>query len=135
MSYLEFAKKHVKLSKLLENEEKIKTKAAEDFAAKHRVIVEDIINMRVRGELLIGMHRARSAAIAHYNNEKIPKDVIFEKSNAKGVEVEWIYVPGAYEKKLFFHLFGGGYMMGNLDTRKWSPYLYSRETNMRCLNV
>lgn len=97
--------------------------------------MDDIVNMRVGGALLIGMNRAKSAATAYEAIKRIPKDVTFNRSDARGVEVEWIYVPEADEKKVFFHLFGGGYIMGTLDTRKWSPYLYSKETNMRSLNV
>ncbi|MHA1671241.1 MAG: alpha/beta hydrolase [Promethearchaeota archaeon] len=135
MSYLEVANVHPKLGELLEENAIISTKASEEFAAKHGVSVEDITNMRVKGSLLLGMNRHISAATALETNKHIPNDVAFKRVDTGSVESEWIYVSDAVEKKVFFHLFGGGYIMGNLDTRHWSPYLYSRETKMRCLNV
>lgn len=135
MSYLEVAKIHPKLGRLLEKGAVVSAKAAEKFAAKHGVSVEDITNMRVKGALLLGMNRHMSAATALEAYKRIPNDVAFDRVDAGGVESEWIYVPDATEKKVFFHLFGGGYIMGNLEIRRWSPYLYSKETHMRCLNV
>lgn len=135
MSYLEISKIHPKLGKLLEAEHKIGSRAAEEFAAAHGVTVEDIVNMRVSGKLILGMNRAISQGRANEVNKRIPKDVKFDRKDAGGVEVEWVYVPSADDEKLYFHLFGGGYIMGNLNTRKYSPYLYSRSSNMRCLNV
>lgn len=135
MAYLEVAKIHPKLGGLLEKGAIINAKAAEEFAAKHGVSVEDITSMRVYGALLLGMNRHMSAATAFEAYKQIPNDVTFDRVDAGGVESEWIYVSNAIKKKVFFHLFGGGYIMGNLDTRRWSTYLYSRETNMRCLNV
>ena len=135
MSYLEVAKIHPKLGNLLEEGVAISEKAAKEYATKHGVSVEDIINMRVDGALMIGMNRHMSAVGALEANKSIPNDVVFDRLDAGGVESEWIYVSEAAEKKVFFHLFGGGYMMGNLDIRRWSPYLYSKETHMRCLNV
>lgn len=135
MSYLEVAKLHPKLGELLEKDVVISAKAAEEFAAKHGVSVDDITNMRVDAALLLGMNRHISTVNALKTNKFIPNDVVFNRVDVEGVESEWIYVSDAIEKKIFFHLFGGGYIMGNLDTRRWSPYLYSRETNMRCLNV
>lgn len=135
MSYLEVAKIHPKLGRLLEKGAVVSAKAAEKFAAKHGVSVEDITNMRVEGALLLGMNRHMSAATALEAHKDIPNDVVFERVNTEGVESEWIYVPDATKEKVFFHLFGGGYIMGNLDTRCWSTYLYSREAKIRCLNV
>jgi len=135
MSYLEVAKIHPKLGGLLEKDTKFSAKAAEEFAAKHGVSVEDINSMRVDGALLLGMHRYIDTLIALEDNKHIPKDVTFKRVDAGGVESEWIYVPDANEKKVFFHLFGGGYIIGNLDSRRWSTFLYSRETKLRCLNV
>ena len=135
MSYLEVAKVHPKLGNLLEKGAVFGAKAAEGFAVNNGVSVEDIINMRVDGSLMLGMNRHMSTVGALEANKQIPNEVAFKRVDAGGVESEWIYIPDATEKKVFFHLFGGGYMMGTLDTRRWSPYLYSRETNMRCLNI
>ena len=135
MSYVEVINLHPKLGKLLEEDAEIGEKATKEFASKHGVSVEDILSMRVSGDLLIGMNRYKAAVSARESIKRIPNDVIFERIDAGGVESEWIYVPEADENKIWFHLFGGGYIMGNLDIRKWSPYLYSKETNMRSLNV
>jgi len=135
MSYLEVAKVHPKLGKLLEKDAVISAKASEEFATKNGVSVEDIINMRVDASLMLGMNRHIVSVAATKFNKLIPNDVILKRVDAGGVESEWIYTTNSMDKKVFFHLFGGGYIMGNLDTRKWSPYLYSRETNLRCLNV
>ncbi|MFX1447344.1 MAG: alpha/beta hydrolase [Promethearchaeota archaeon] len=135
MAYLEVAKVHPKLGALLEKDAKFSTKVAEEFAAKHSVSVEDITSMRVDGTLLLAMHRYIDTVIAFEDNKHIPNDVTFERVDAGGVESEWTYVPDANEKKVFFHLFGGGYIIGNLDSRRWSAYLYTRETKIRCLNV
>ncbi len=135
MSYLEVAKIHPKLGKILELDAEISVKAAEEFAANHGVSVEDLTVRRVNGALLLGMHRYIDKATALETNKNIPEDVIFKRVDTGGVESEWIYVSNAVDKKVVFHLFGGGYIIGNLDSRRWSPYLYSRETKMRCLNV
>ena len=135
MSYLEVAKIHPKLGRLLEEDVEISDKAAKEYAAKHGVSVEDITIMRVDVALLLGMSRHMAAAGALEVNKSIPNDVSFKRVDAGNVESEWIYVSNVKMKKVFFHLFGGGYIMGNLDIRRWSPYLYSKETHMRCLNV
>ena len=135
MSYLEVAKIHPKLGKILELEAEISAKAAEDFAATHGVNVEDITNMRVDGSLLLGMHRYIDRVTALETNKNIQKDVVFKRVDAGGVESEWIYVSNANDKKVLLHLFGGGYIIGNLDSRRWTAYLYSKEANIRCLNV
>lgn len=135
MSYLEVSKIHPKLGKLLERDAEISAKAAEEFAAKHGVSVEDLTIKKVNGLLLLGMHRYIDTVTALETNKNIPEDVTFKRVDAGGVESEWVYVSNADDKKVFFHLFGGGYIIGNLDSRRWSPLLYSRETNLRCLNV
>lgn len=135
MAYLEIAKVHPKLGCLIEREAKISAKFAEEFAAKHGVTVDDITSLRLDASLLLGMNRYIDTVTALDTNKSIPNDVLFDRVDAGGVESEWIYVSSAAEEKVFFHLFGGGYIMGNLDNRRWSPYLYSRETNMWCLNV
>ncbi len=135
MAYLEVAKVHPKLGELLEKDAVVSAKAAEEFASKNGVSVQDITSMRVDGALLLEMHRYIDMVNASEANKQIPKDVVFNRVNAGGVELEWAYVPDADEDKVLFRLFGGGYIIGNLDSRRWLTYLYSRETNMQCLNV
>lgn len=135
MSYHEVSKIHPKLAKLLEMDDEISAKATEEFAAKNRVSVEDIAKMRVNASLLIEMHRYIDQVAAIETNKNIPEEVTFKRVDEGSVELEWIYVSNAADKKVLFHLFGGGYLLGTLDSRRWLPYLYSRETNMRCLNI
>ena len=51
------------------------------------------------------------------------------------IPAEWISVPGAHEEKVFYNLYGGGYIMGTLKSRRIIPYHLSRATKLRCLNI
>jgi monoterpene epsilon-lactone hydrolase len=135
MSYLEVAKVHPQLGKLLEEDFKLNSKAGEEFAKKNGVSLEAITGLQGDWDLLLEYNRYIAAALALENNKQIPNNVTFELVDAGGVQSEWIYIPEASDEMIFFHLFGGGYIMGNLPTRRWSPYLYSRQTKMRVLNV
>jgi acetyl esterase/lipase len=135
MSYLEVRKVHPKLGKLLEDEFKLSSKASEEFAKKKGVPLEDITSFKGDWDLLLEFNRYNSATLSLEKAKLIPKDVAFDRVDAGGVKSEWIYVPEPSEEKIFFHLFGGGYIMGTLKTRRWDPYLYSRLTKMRVLNV
>ncbi|NVM18756.1 MAG: alpha/beta hydrolase [Candidatus Lokiarchaeota archaeon] len=135
MSYLEVAKIHPKLGKILEKDAKISAKVAEEFAANHGVSVDDITNLKVSPPLLLHMHRYIDKIVALEENNCIPNNIEFKRFNAGNVESEWVYTPDTDEQKILFHLFGGGYIMGNLDTRRWIASLYMRGTNLRCLNV
>jgi acetyl esterase/lipase len=135
MSYLEVAKVHPQLGKLLEDDFNLSSKAGEVFAKKNGVSLEDIIGLQGDWVLLLEFNRYTSAALALETAKQIPDNVAFELVDAGGVQSEWIYVPEASEEKIYFHLLGGGYILGTLPTRRWSPYLYSRQTKMRVLNV
>ena len=135
MSYQEVAKIHLKLGNLLEEIFKLSSKAGEEFAKKKGVSLEDIIGLKGDWDLLLEYNRNNAEVLALETNKQIPDNVTFKSVDAGGVPSEWIYVPEASQEKIFFHLFGGGYIMGDLLTRRWSPYLYSRQTNMRILNV
>jgi acetyl esterase/lipase len=135
LSYLEVAKVHPKLGKLLEEEFKIKSEYAKEFAEKKRVSLEKITSFKADWNILLEYNRYISACMDLEKAKQIPKDVIFEKIYTGGVQSEWIYLPKASEEKILFHLFGGGYIMGNLQTTRWEPYLYSKLIKMRVLNV
>lgn len=85
--------------------------------------------------MLTKFYRHLSDSIRALNNEKIPGDVTIERINIGELSAEWIYVPGASEHKIYLTLFGGGYIMGNLESRRWIPYLLSKVTNYRCLRI
>jgi len=135
MSYLEVAKIHPQLGKLLENDFKLQSKAGEEFAEKNGVSLEEIRSMQVDWDLILKFNRHIAAALSMERAKQIPDNVVFQLVNTGGVQSEWISVPQASDKKIFFHLFGGGYIMGTLPTRRWSPYLYSKQTKMRVLNL
>jgi acetyl esterase/lipase len=135
MSYLEVAKIHPKLGELLERKAIISTEIAEEFASKNGVSVDDITNMRVKPVLLLGMHRYIDKNVALQENNSIPNNIKFKRMNTGSVESEWVYTPDLDDQKVLFHLFGGGYIMGNLDSRRWIASIYMRETNLRCLNI
>jgi monoterpene epsilon-lactone hydrolase len=135
MSYLEVAKIHPKLGNLLEKNFKTSKKIAEDFAKKNGVSVDDITSLRVKPNLLLGMHRYIDNIVAIEENSCIPNNVQFKRIKTGNIESEWVYITDLDDQKLLFHLFGGGYVMGTLDTRRWIASLYMKETNIRCLNV
>ncbi len=135
MSYLEVSTVHPQLGKLLEEDFNLNSKAGEEFAKKNGVSLEQITGLQGDWDQLLEFNRFTSASLALEKIRQIPDTTIFELVDAGGVQSEWIYVPEASEEKIFFHLFGGGYIMGTLPTRRWSPYLYSRQTKMRVLNV
>jgi acetyl esterase/lipase len=135
MSYLEVEKIHPKLGALLKKNDSISTKIAEEFATKNGVSLDDITSMKVKPVLLLHMHRYIDRLVAIEENNCIPKDVKFNRIITGNVESEWVYTSDTDDQKVLFHLFGGGYIMGNLDTRRWISSLYMRETNIRCLNI
>jgi monoterpene epsilon-lactone hydrolase len=135
MSYLEVAKIHPKLGKLLEKDATISAEIAKEFATKNGVSVDDITSLKVNPPLLLHMHRYIDKIVALEENSCIPNNVKFKRFNAGNLESEWVYNTDTDEQKVLFHLFGGGYIMGNLDTRRWIASLYMRGTNFRCLNV
>ena len=135
MSYLEVAKLHPKLGELLEKITTTSAEIAKEFATKNGVSVDDITSLKVNPPLLLHMHRYIDKIVALEENNSIPNDVKFKRFNAGNVESEWVYTSDIDDQKVLFHLFGGGYIMGNLDTRRWIASLYMKETNLRCLNV
>ena len=68
-------------------------------------------------------------------NALIPKDIKFERIDANGVPCDWVTCPNCEENKVLLWLFGGGYVMGTLETRKNFPFLIGREGKIRSLLV
>ena len=68
-------------------------------------------------------------------SELIPKDIKFERVDANGVPCDWVSCPNCEENKVLLWLFGGGYVMGTLETRKTFPFLIGREGKIRSLLV
>jgi acetyl esterase/lipase len=91
--------------------------------------------MKTNPSLLLGMHRYIDKIVAREENKYIPKKIKFKRFRAGNVESEWVDSSDTDNHKILFHLFGGGYIMGNLDSRRWIASLYVKNTNLRCLNV
>ena len=135
MSYEEISKVHKELGKLIEEGFQLGQKQTQEFASQNSISVEDLIGGKVEPMMLIKYYRYLSDSSGIISNEKIPGEVTIERINIGELSAEWIYVPGASEHKIYLTLFGGGYIMGNLESRRWIPYWLSKVTNYRCLNI
>jgi len=135
MSYKEISKVHEELGKLMEERFQLRQKLTQEFASQNSVSVEDLVGGRIESIMFIKYSRALSDSSGIINNEKIPGDVTIERIDIGELPAEWIYVPEASEHKIYLTLFGGGYFMGNLESRRWIPHLLSKVTNYRCLNI
>jgi len=135
MSYEEISKVHEELGKLMEERFQLRQKLTQEFAYQNSVSVEDLLVGKVELMMIIKYNRHLSDSSGIITNEKIPGDVTIERINIGELPAEWIYVPEASERKIYLTLFGGGYFMGNLESRRWIPYLLSKVTNYRCLNI
>ncbi len=135
MSYEEISKVHEKLGKLIEERVQLRPKLTQEFASQNNISVEDLVGGKVEPMMITKFYRHLSDSIKILNNEKIPGNVTIERINIGELSAEWIYVPEASEHKIYMTLFGGGYMIGNLESTRWIPYLLSKVTNYRCLNI
>lgn len=86
-------------------------------------------------DIALEYQRYLSAFTSLKRNELIPKEVIFEQVDANGVPAEWVISPNAKKEKVLFHLFGGGYVMGTIETRRWLPFLMGRASKIRSLII
>ena len=118
MAYEEISKVHEELGKLIEEGFKLGQKTTQEFASQNNVSVEDLVGGKVDPMMLIKFYRHLSDSSGILNNEEIPGDVTIERINIGELPAEWIYVPGAFEHKIYLTLFGGGYIMGNLESRR-----------------
>jgi len=135
MSYKEISKVHEELGKLMEESFQLGQKLTQEFASKNNVSVEDLVGGKVELLMFLKFNRYFYDSLGIINNEKIPGDVTIERINIGELPAEWIYVPEASEHKIYLTLFGGGYFTGKLESRRWIPYLLSKVTNYRCLNI
>ncbi len=135
MSYEEISKVHEELGKLMKERFQLRPKLTQEFAYQNGVSVEDLVGGKIEPMMIIKFYRHLSDSIRIVNNEKIPGDVTIERINIGELSADWIYVPGASEHEIYLTLFGGGYIIGNLESTRWIPYLLSKVTNYRCLNI
>ncbi len=135
MAIVEISKIRQDLAKLLEKDNLLAERAIKEFSLKKGVSTKEILEKKGDWMLILELNRYISKLKASYKDKFIPKDVSFERIDANGVPADWVINAGASEQKIIFFLFGGGYVMGTLETRKWLPYLLGRATKMRCLNI
>jgi len=135
MSYEEISKVHKELGKLIEGSFELRRKIAREFATQKGILLRDIASGNVDGKTMIEFNRHISNNLGGERAKNIPKDVGIERFKIGNIPAEWISVPEANEEKVFYNLFGGGYIMGTLESRRWIPYHVSRATNLRCLNI
>lgn len=84
---------------------------------------------------LLEFQRYSNEVMTQQKIELIPKEIKFERVDANGVPCDWVTCPNCEENKVLVWLFGGGYVMGNLETRKSFPFLIGRAGNLRSLLV
>jgi len=135
MSYEEISKVHKELGKLIEDSFEVRRKIAREFATQKGIPLRDLASGNVDGKTMIEFNRHISNNLGGERAKNIPNDVGIERFKIGNIPAEWISIPEANEEKVFYNLFGGGYIMGTLESRRWIPYHVSRATNLRCLNI
>ena len=135
MAYEEISKVHKKLGKLIEDSFEFRRKIAREFATQKGIQLRDIASGNIDPKTMVEFNRYISINLGVERARNIPKDVGIEQFKIGNIPAEWISVPGANEEKVFYNLFGGGYIMGTLESRRWIPYQISRVTHLRCLNI
>ncbi|MFX1575439.1 MAG: alpha/beta hydrolase [Promethearchaeota archaeon] len=135
MSYEEISKVHKKLGKLIEDSFEFRRKLAREFATQKGIPLKDLASGNVEDKIMMEFNRHISNNLGKERGKNIPTDVRIEGFKIGHIPAEWISIPGASEESVFYHLFGGGYIMGTLESRRWIPYHISRNTHLRCLNI
>jgi len=135
MAYEEISKVHSELGKLIEDSFELRKKIAREFATQKGIPLRDIASGNIDQKTMLEFNRYISNNLGEERGKNISKDVSIERFKIGHISAEWISIPGANEEKVFFNLFGGGYVMGTLESRRWIPYHLSRATHLRCLNI
>ncbi|MFX1502865.1 MAG: alpha/beta hydrolase [Promethearchaeota archaeon] len=135
MAYQEISKVHKELADLIEESFEIRTKITREFATQKGIPIKDLVSGNVDQKTMLEYNRYISDNLGENRAKSIPKDVQIEQIKIGNIPAEWIYVPRAHKEKAFYHLIGGGYIMGNLRSHRIIPYHISRATNLRCLNI
>jgi monoterpene epsilon-lactone hydrolase len=135
MAIQEISKVHEELGKLIGESFERRRKIAREFAAQKGIQLRDIAAGNIDAKTMLEFNRFTSDNLGEERAKSIPKDVRVEQIKIGNIPAEWISVPGANEEKVFYNLFGGGYIMGNLKSRRIIPYHISKATQLRCLNI
>jgi acetyl esterase/lipase len=135
MFYEEIGKVHEKLGLLMKEGYELSRKWAKEFATSKNIALRDVLSGNTSPEIALEFGRYLSDKAGIRRSQNIPEDVIIEGLNIDNIPAEWISVPGASEDKVYMNLFGGGYVFGNLKSRRWGLHLTSRASNIRCLSI
>ncbi|MFW9821847.1 MAG: alpha/beta hydrolase [Candidatus Thorarchaeota archaeon] len=135
MAYEEISKVHKELGKLIEDGFEIRRKVAREFANQKGVELRDLATGNVDRDTMLEFNRYLNEIIGEERAKTIPNDTIIERFQIGDLPAEWISVPEANNDEIYLRLFGGGYMMGTLESRRIISYHISRTTNLRCLNI
>ncbi len=125
------------LKKIMELRNSYAEKATEEFLSEKKSQGTTITKKKLVSDpkIILEYQRYLSSYISLKKNALIPKDITLERVDADGVPSEWITCPNAEKEKVLFHLFGGGYVMGTIETRRWLPFLIGRASNIRSLLI
>ncbi|MHA1723762.1 MAG: alpha/beta hydrolase [Promethearchaeota archaeon] len=134
-SIMKISRINPNLAKLLERNAKLSEEAAIKFAKQKGIPEEDAINRKGDWNIILELARFISDYTAMENNKKLPQDIKYMRVNANGIPAEWVLNPNVSEDGILFFLFGGGYIMGNLETRRTLPAIIGRAAKIRCLNI
>lgn len=125
------------LAKLLAKKNSLSERALDEFTEKESregvSVSEGLKNNDFK--LMIELSRYQSEYVNLHAYEPFPNDVKFKQIDADGVPAEWIINPDVSDRPILFYLFGGGYVMGTLKIRRRIPFLISRMSKLRCLNI
>ncbi|MHA1987565.1 MAG: alpha/beta hydrolase [Promethearchaeota archaeon] len=135
MAYEEISKVHSELGKLIEDGFEFRRKVAREFATQKDIPLRDLAAGNVDGKIFLEFNRYISDKTGEERAKEIPKETHIEPFKIGHIPAEWISIPGTNEEKVYLNLFGGGYVMGTLESRRGIPYHLSRSTHLRCLNI
>ncbi len=135
MAYEEISKVHKELGKLIEDSFEFRRKVAREFGTQKGIPLRDLASGNVDGKTMLAFNRYLSDNVGEERTKEIPKDVKIERFKIGNIPAEWISVSEDHEDKVYFRLFGGGYMLGTLESRRLISYHISRATHLRCLNI
>ena len=121
--------------KLLKIDEELKEKAAVEFAKSKGIPVEDALEMKGDWNLILELERFLAEYVGKIQKAYIPKSVFSKAFEIEGMTAEWTILSENPKAKVFLHFFGGGYIMGSLNTSSYIRYLLCKYTKLNILGV
>jgi acetyl esterase/lipase len=98
-----------------------------------QTIIDELRSGPDFAELSVEEQRAAFEELA--SQFPLPEDVRCKAVDAGGVPAEWIAAPGAEDERVVFHLHGGGYVAGSVDTHREMISRISRAAAARALAI